>query len=33
MWEESLLLSLKFEISVWFNFTVNMNVVWMARAG
>lgn len=22
----------KFENGVWFNFTVNMNVVWMARA-
>ncbi len=32
MWEEYLLLIHKLEISVWFNFTENMNVVWMAKA-
>lgn len=25
--------SIKLEKSVWSNFTVNMNVVWMARVG
>lgn len=24
--------SIEYENGVWFNFTVNMNVVWMARA-
>lgn len=25
--------AIKLEISVWFNSTVNMNVVWMAKVG